>query len=1074
MKLKNNEIVQKLSADLKSELAASLQALSCERAKREGLAPFRVSDIAQTDGENGFPSFAALANSWNAGLVGEVCGALARRQAGGEPSLCFVPAVNVRAHPCGEGASEDPYLTGIYAAAVDSAVRGAGALPCFSALPQGKDASMLDSAYEPRALSDCFLAPLAYLPEIGFAAALPAGGEYEENPNMIAARKALVSRAGREGAAVCVNAAGRCAKALAEGMIPADGDAGEIAAAREEYERLRDAAARGEVFPAELKTACRGGEALSEETIDEAADRAVTLSELVLSAHEKAAEGQEEKDAEELLRCAAEESVVLLANDGILPLREGCSVAVFGVGGEAFCDALGGEGLRCAGFAAGYAPEQDRSDELIPPAAELAGKADVALVFLSGADDAGKFPANRLALLDSIRRVNSNIVAVISPDEPCGVPFGKSAAAILLAGTKDAPGRAALAAILSGRVCPGGKLAASRYADAQKYADALLRGKEEGRFRIGPFVGYRRDEAENSPAAFPFGHGLSYSSFAYSDLKIQYSSVEATIRNDGERDAYETVQLYIGKADSALPRPKKELKGFVKIFLRAGESKTVSFRIPPFTLEVGHAGGLAVEDGVYEVYVGASSADIRLTGKMRVRGDRFAAGAERSSAYLRNRSNVLSGNYTFGKVTRAGSRGKKTFRAGIVLLAVALASAALLFCLDLAHVIFLFYGDDPFSFYLVLGCPALLIAGLVMLIVGAKRRRAAKNAVVLSEGCLAAAGETAEPERRYEDLFDAAFERELLKGSERAVPVLPKETDETEDAIGQFDPSFTLADAASELTAFCARRGLALGEGGACRLLAAFCASKLVFAETSSARLLPAFSEALGDFFGCAAYFEDVTAYAEQSVSSNAETQEPRQTAAERAFKGAALNRQAVHAAVLGGAEISARTLSGFLSEKFGDAAPNVLFICAAEKLPVCEAETACRIRLELSETAPAGTGGARTLGFYQLTRLSQRCTKEYLLDEDRCWKKIDRLERAAAKTSPFRFGNKTWLEAERFSSALLAMGAEQGEALDEAAAACLIPVISANGGESLSAAEEELDEEHFPESRRRIAAFEG
>ena len=137
-------------------------------------------------------------------------------------------------------------------------------------------------------------------------------------------------------------------------------------------------------------------------------------------------------------------------------------------------------------------------------------------------------------------------------------------------------------------------------------------------------------------------------------------------------------------------------------------------------------------------------------------------------------------------------------------------------------------------------------------------------------------------------------------------------------------------------------------------------------------------------------------------------------------------------------------------------------------------AEESCRIRLDIAGTAAAEGHPVRALNYYQLLRLARKCTKEFLLDEDACWKKADRLEKAAAKASPstFRFGNRLWLKTERYSSVLLALGAEQGEAFDGAVAACILPVLYSAGKECLPEAEKELDEASFPECRKQLDGY--
>lgn len=1094
MVLRNSETVEKLTVDQKLELAASLRALSSDWAKRAGLPSFRRVFLGDGEEETAFPSAGILAHSWNAALMGEVFGTLAKDKVGDAPALCYMPSLRLRAHPCGDGVSEDPFLLSSYAAALSSAVRGAGAFPCFTGvLPDPKGATLLDFEYEPRAWYDYFFAPFAALPRNDVAVSLPCGGEEKDSPNLAAAKKILLARTAQSGSVLCESAEGLAAR-LSEGYILAAEEVRELRAAYQEYRRLREAEARNEATPADIKAACRAGTALSDETLDAAADRAITLAELVCAAQKDKTDTQ--TDAETLARRAAEESIVLLANDGLLPLQNGCSVAVIGPYGEKLADALSQAGLQCAGFAEGYAADRDQSDELIPAAAEVAKNADAVVLFLVAGAGSAKLPANRWALLAALRKVNANIIAVLSPEAPCEVAFRKKVPAVVLADGNSTHGRAALADMLCGKISPSGRLAFSLYDDTDKRFSALVRYREEKKIKIGAFLGYRRSEAENAPAAFAFGHGLSYSSFKYSDLNVQYAAAEVTVKNEGPRDACEVVQLYVKKVCSAIPRPKKELKGFAKVFLRAGEEKRIKFHVPASSLAVFYRGDYAVEDGYYVVSVGASSSDIRLAASMRVRGDKFEAEGESEAAYLRVRSNILSGNFTFGKVSGAGARGVKLFRAGVILLLVSLLSAAAVFLLNLFGALPLFSqvgeGEDYyliFSYYLIFVCPPMLIVGLVLTVAGWRMHaKAVRISVVLSNGSGAQDG-PAMPEQEYEDLFDIAFTRER-RAKERIAPVRAAEREEEDgEALAHYDAGYTLADTAGDLKAFCAAHGLSLGAAGAQRLLSAFCASHLILIRTSSHRLLPALAEALGEYFGSGTYYDDVSASETSSELSERTREEDgyEKTAAARALEDAPSQRHLIHAAILGNAKMPAEILleeylprfSAFASESVRlSVQPNTWLLVASENasLPTKDAriaETACFIDLDLSEIAPAQRGGDRTLNYDQLVRLAQKCTEKHLLDEEKCWKKIDRLENAEAKISPYRFGNKLWAKAEKFSSALLALGERQEEALDLMVASCLLlpAVLSFGGGpERMRAAEEALEEESFPESRKLLA----
>ena len=178
--------------------------------------------------------------------------------------------------------------------------------------------------------------------------------------------------------------------------------------------------------------------------------------------------------------------------------------------------------------------------------------------------------------------------------------------------------------VLTGTVCPGGKLAETW---ANAYSDSPVKDHfaGEGRtvqYREGLYVGYRYFETAGRPVAFPFGYGLSYTTFAYKDLKAAPEGVTLTVTNTGKCAGAEVVQLYVAKPDAKVFRPAQELKGFAKVWLEAGESKTVSIPLDDKAYRYWNVAtdSWEVEGGSYQLRVGASSADIRLTAEVVVLG----------------------------------------------------------------------------------------------------------------------------------------------------------------------------------------------------------------------------------------------------------------------------------------------------------------------------------------------------------------------------------------------------------------------------------------------------------------------
>jgi beta-glucosidase len=178
--------------------------------------------------------------------------------------------------------------------------------------------------------------------------------------------------------------------------------------------------------------------------------------------------------------------------------------------------------------------------------------------------------------------------------------------------------------VITGKVCPSGKLSETypfvlEDTPASRYYPGTERTAE---YREGLYVGYRYYDTAGVPVRFPFGYGLSYTTFAYSGIKADSSQVSFTITNTGTIAGAEIAQLYIGNPESALFRPKKELKGFTKVFLRPGESKTVTIAldVKAFRYFNVKTNRFEVETGTYEILIGASSADVRLSAAVSVQG----------------------------------------------------------------------------------------------------------------------------------------------------------------------------------------------------------------------------------------------------------------------------------------------------------------------------------------------------------------------------------------------------------------------------------------------------------------------
>lgn len=235
-----------------------------------------------------------------------------------------------------------------------------------------------------------------------------------------------------------------------------------------------------------------------------------------------------------------------------------------------------------------------------------------------------KLADNQIELLQAVEQANPNTVVVLNAGASLETPWLAHCRALVYGALGGQAGAGAMVDVLTGKVNPGGKLAET-WANAYEETPARDNFAGAGRtvqYREGLYVGYRYYQTAGVPVAFPFGYGLSYTSFAYSDLKVTADSVSLTVTNTGARDGAEIVQVYIAKPGAEIFRPAQELKAFARVSLAAGESRTVTLPLDDkaFRYWNTRTNGWEIEGGRYEVRVGASSADIRLTANVDIRG----------------------------------------------------------------------------------------------------------------------------------------------------------------------------------------------------------------------------------------------------------------------------------------------------------------------------------------------------------------------------------------------------------------------------------------------------------------------
>ncbi len=272
----------------------------------------------------------------------------------------------------------------------------------------------------------------------------------------------------------------------------------------------------------------------------------------------------------------------------------------------------------------------------IDRAAALAAECDAALVFVGmpeGYESEGwdnrtdlTLPGLQDALVSAVVAANPQTAVILNAGAPVSLPWLDAAPAVVNQFYPGMEGGRAIARVLTGEVNPSGKLTSTfpvRLEDTPAYLNSCVPGARLVHYGEGIFVGYRHYEARHVAPRLPFGHGLSYTTFEYSDLHAPATAaigepvtVSVTVRNTGSRAGKETLQLYVSDLQASLPRPAKELKGFAKVDLAPDAAETVTFTLDrrAFAFYEPVQGEWVVEPGEFEILVGSSSADVRLAG----------------------------------------------------------------------------------------------------------------------------------------------------------------------------------------------------------------------------------------------------------------------------------------------------------------------------------------------------------------------------------------------------------------------------------------------------------------------------
>ena len=589
-----------------------------------------------------FPTASCVSASWDVELVSRMGEALGEECIALNVDVLLGPGVNMKRSPLGgrnfEYFSEDPYLAGEMAAGMINGIQSKGvgtSLKHFAANNQEFQRFSISAEMDERTLREIYLP--AFEKAVKQAKPWTIMCSYNKLNGIFASEyhylltDILKKEWGFEGLVVSDWGAVRDRVAALKGGLD-----WEMPGPQERRVKA-------------VVEAVRSGE-LDEAVLDESVRRILRI---VFKSKETVKQGSFDVDAHHALaQKIAAESMVLLKNNGILPLQGPQHVAVIGHAAEAahfqgggsshinptkvavpFKELQAQDGNAELTYAEGYPADNSFRPEMIDQAVQIARTSDVAVLYIAlptfkeseGYDRKDlDLTDQQVALIKAVSQVQPNCVVVLNNGSP--VVMGDwidGVAAVLEAYMMGQAGGAAIADVLYGKVNPSGKLTETfplKLVDTPAYLN-WPGSAGVVRYGEGLYIGYRYYDAREVPVQFPFGYGLSYTTFAYSNAQVSSSSfkdvdglkVSVDVTNTGQVAGKEVVQVYIHDQKSGLERPVKELKGFTKVELQPGEKKTVTIGLDfrAFAFYHPEHKQWITEDGDFDILIGASAQDIR-------------------------------------------------------------------------------------------------------------------------------------------------------------------------------------------------------------------------------------------------------------------------------------------------------------------------------------------------------------------------------------------------------------------------------------------------------------------------------
>lgn len=1091
--LNNVELIEKLTLDQKLELLVNGRYLSAKHDVDLGLPSLVIKytdDVITKEQKNDLPSLHALANTWDANNFENVyskIGEISREQG---VNALLLPNANVRSNVYSNGVSEDPLLCGDYFGAIANGVQKQGVEPVLTACSiNKKQANYMDIEPDAKAIMEYYFKPFKLAIEKCPDAAATTNYTYlsdnYKNINVDIVKGYIGQQIGPK-FLVCENVYPEyMVQSISNGeCLTLKGRVKVLREAVKRYDELRESVELGVTSAEEMDNAVRDGLAISLDTIDEAVDKVIEfLVECAsLPVEEQSVDFKKDNAGLKL----AQDSVVLLKNkERVLPIIKRSKIAVLGsaitnIGGD-FQAELSGIMKECKmtylGYNSAYEIDGKKDEKALNEALQLATKADVVLMFVGFSEDKEKvidkvksveLPASQIDLIKKLKAKGKKVITIITGSGRVDIAFSKYVDGILYAPNAGKYSSQALARILVGKVSPSGKLPFTIYKNADKRFAKDKYYKDCGYNKIGSFVGYRRYVSDKEHIRYPFGYGLSYTSFQYSGFTIKGDEIIFSIKNVGKYDCSEIVQFYYEVIESKEVRPKKQLYRYEKIWLKAGQRKTIRTKINPKQLEIFNTADKKwkVEQGKYLFSVGSSVADTRLKGLMLVKGEEIKESKQDIVDYLQSKSNIVSGGYYMDTKIEKPKYKATGKRFGIATIIIALMCNLFVIFAKMFLKIF----TTPMIWMIVYASlfvvNLLMVIGIIAIIVSAVRKRRYIKRYLKEWLDKHSTDEEAHEPVGYELLFIEEFDKtEDDEEDEDANFVIEDDVDD------HYVVGLKLDTLQEKLISFALERGFVIDLKMAREILSAMSVSRMILFKTNGTVDTSSFMSMLSEFFGCPNYIDDAVDYTtpDDLLFNGNEQHGYAPTNLIDLLERADSDKEAINIYQLNNVKLEnlGNYFMGFMrylvkpslafniglkdqsiSNVEYPVNTNIWFMAAVEdyeqleNVPAYIAETSAVVCLTFAITDTSDEKSPAVIeSVAQFNELGDKMKNSFELTEN-YWRKLDKLEEYVAYRAKYRISNKLWQKLERFVAVYIGFGGSADEALSSALSTKVLPTM--------------------------------